>query len=391
MDDYKKYNMLESTDNILSNVLQKISSGEIFDNENEKYVKKLLFEERHRQYTKSKKSRKCTCPNCINTSIKKSHTVPRKMSLEVIGEDGGVLMPTFDAVYPVKECCIKMEKIGIGLASTFPGFCKKHEMIFQGFEKEGAIENEGDIIRQAYRNVAYNCFLWKTKIDEWKNTISKYDEIRACATYEYVKKCDKNSIIKKINVSGDDKYIIVIKNNIKNQSEYLGRIEKFKEKMWEEICGKETDLWFYARIIDVVFPACVCGCMEIFFQEKNYVCSIDVIPNDYQTTVSIGFETKIPIELVNAIEYRLSSPITILNFIESIMLHGTDHWYIKPSVWNKLDGYRKKELLLAIQSSDKSIFDESEYSLFDDIRKKIVEIMDLEEELYKHELGKIRH
>ena len=114
---------------------------------------------------------------------------------------------------------------------------------------------------------------------------------------------------------------------------------------------------------------------------RNIICQY--------TTVSIGFETKIPIELVNAIEYRLSSPITILNFIESIMLHGTDHWYIKPSVWNKLDGYRKKELLLAIQSSDNSIFDESEYSLFDDIRKKIVEIMDLEEELYKHELGKI--
>lgn len=53
----------------LDEITDKLQTGVLFDGENEKLIKKILFEEQVRMYNKSKKKQKCICPNCYNESI----------------------------------------------------------------------------------------------------------------------------------------------------------------------------------------------------------------------------------------------------------------------------------------------------------------------------------
>lgn len=80
----------------------------------------------------------------------------------------------------------------------------------------------------------------------------------------------------------------------------------------------------------------------------------------------------------------------MLNFIEAVMIYGTDNWYLNSKVWNALSNERKERLLSEMQNLGKSIFSESPYSIFDDIRKYIIENISLEKQNVEHELSKMR-
>jgi len=80
----------------------------------------------------------------------------------------------------------------------------------------------------------------------------------------------------------------------------------------------------------------------------------------------------------------------MLNFIEAVMIYGTDNWYLNPKVWNALSNERKERLLSEMHNLGKSIFSESPYSIFDDIRKYIIENISLEKQNVEHELSKMR-
>jgi len=38
------------------------------------------------------------------------------------------------------------------------------------------------------------------------------------------------------------------------------------------------------------------------------------------------------------------------------MIHATDHWYIKPSVWDKIPENRRRKILNDILNSKKGLF-----------------------------------
>lgn len=44
-------------------------------------------------HIESKKIKNCICPNCYNKNIKKSHTIPQGMSLDIIAENKKVVTP----------------------------------------------------------------------------------------------------------------------------------------------------------------------------------------------------------------------------------------------------------------------------------------------------------
>lgn len=85
---YEKWAM-ESLDEITD----KLQTRVLFDGENEKMIKKILFEGQARMYNKSKNKQNCICPNCHNESIIKSHTIPRKMSLDIIADNRKIITP----------------------------------------------------------------------------------------------------------------------------------------------------------------------------------------------------------------------------------------------------------------------------------------------------------
>ena len=63
--------------------------------------------------------KKCMVPHCNNRPIKRSHTLPNKLSLSSISEQKHLLTPSFDHASGHGT----LKKIGQNQASTFPGFC----------------------------------------------------------------------------------------------------------------------------------------------------------------------------------------------------------------------------------------------------------------------------
>lgn len=149
----------------LDEITDKINDGTLLCKENQNLIKKFLFEEQAKMHAENKKNKKCICPNCYNKSIKRSHTIPRRMSLDIIAESNKVITPIFIEKYPVSKQFVGITEIGVGQASTFPGFCEKHELIFQSYEKNGEFSKEDDVIKQLYRNVAYNTFQLKKELN----------------------------------------------------------------------------------------------------------------------------------------------------------------------------------------------------------------------------------
>ena len=73
---------------------------------------------------------RCMYEGCTEKSIPRSHSIPMSASLKLIAEEGHVVTPRLG------ENGIYMDRIGIRDASTFPGFCARHESIFAEFETQ---------------------------------------------------------------------------------------------------------------------------------------------------------------------------------------------------------------------------------------------------------------
>ena len=172
--------------------------------------------------------------------------------------------------------------------------------------------------------------------------------------------------------------------------DFVSKLDKYKINLWKAIKGEDTDITSSSVILDVVIPVGVCGCTEIILNGKEYLCSVDVIPNDEQTLVTIGFCEEIPLELQKVVESRLNHPLAILDFIEATMIYGTDNWYLNPKVWNILGKNRKDKLLYEMQELKKSIFCEVPYSIFDDIRRNMLDKLYLSQKDKEHELEKLK-
>ena len=50
--------------------------------------------------------------------------------------------------------------------------------------------------------------------------------------------------------------------------------------LWEIISGNDIDVTAEPVILNWDFPVSICGCTEIMFNYKDYICSIDVVPYD---------------------------------------------------------------------------------------------------------------
>ena len=81
-------------------------------------------------------------------ALGRSHSIQKTGSLGIIAQDGIVLTPEFNQETGLDELVEK----GISWASTFPGFCAKHETLFQSFENEGRLSTNEAIALQIYRS-----------------------------------------------------------------------------------------------------------------------------------------------------------------------------------------------------------------------------------------------
>ena len=92
-----------------------------------------------------------------DTTITDAHTVQKRGSLTAIAEHGHVLDPKPQGLKAMTEHSGRTPPrlIGIGQASTFPGFCNKHDAVFRPIEGKQARFDCETALLFAYRAFAY--------------------------------------------------------------------------------------------------------------------------------------------------------------------------------------------------------------------------------------------
>lgn len=115
-------------------------------------------------------------------------------------------------------------------------------------------------------------------------------------------------------------------------------------------------------------------CLEVEVNgcSKRILLIINVIPDGDGTDFLVSTSTE-DSGFIESYLDRISTGLTMLNTIEAAMLHSTDHWFIRPSVWNGLPELRKRSILSAL---GRSIHQNSlcwiPYSIFDEVRTSIL-------------------
>jgi len=330
-----------------------------------------------------KKSRECVFPTCSKQSIKKSHSIPKSSSLFNITSKGHLLKPEFDLTSTVP--IIKMKEIGIKNASVFPGYCEEHENIFKSFEKDGKFDDAKKSLLQAYRSICRERVWREIKIDinqEIKKAYKqKVNEDALSAIKESLSNFPQFNKVDSIEIKGIDSVL----NSLESFNSYLSKsnreLQNIENKIYQILYGHSAKDELLIRVIniDIKFPVSLCGFATQKYKEQGneriaYVL-LNVIPLKESTyIICIGFKQDKTI-FEKYCDFSFSDPINLLNMIESFMVNGSDHWYINPDFWKNISTDKQEKILYDILVTEDSFLDEYSISIFDDIRLKLLSIL----------------
>jgi len=365
----------------LDKIIDKIQNNELkFQNYSQ--YSRVLKEKFFGNLFLHSKGRKCSYPGCNNTSIRKSHTIPKTSSLLNIAKDGHLLKPEYDGSN--NQPSIQMLKIGVNNASVFPGYCTEHENIFQFYEIDGEIDNEKKALLQTYRSICRERVFREIEIEiniKMEKAFQNGLEIEALTTLKKsLSEYSQFENIDRLNIEGGDPFLSLLKG----MEEYLHEVNKpllYLEKIIHEhiYCGsKKNDLLASGINIDILFPIALSGFASMGYEEnqirKTAVVFLNIIPLKDSTYIICvaGQEHE---SIINPyINFFFSSPLNILNMIESFMINGSDHWFINPNYWEVMHKNKQKKILHDILNTQNSFLEEYPISIFDDIRENILEV-----------------
>lgn len=373
---------------IFEELEDKMFNDNLIDSE---IMNKLKFDSLTDLYKELKKERKCIVSNCENRSIKKSHAIQKSGSLKVISDDSHVLQPYFDGF--ANEMTLIMKSIGIGDASTFPGFCKTHERLFSGFEEKNDIDTIQEAVLQAYRSICREIVVNNIELRNSIKSVVKYKAERNKQA-KLLLQAKVNKGLKDVNIQYDDyrlKSSNIAKVGLTEKIDFLNAIHnKFLAYMKNV---EDNSIFMQVIKVDMCFPMALSGLGYANILEENIPreikCVLNVVPFESSTILILASDLTHADALIKHWNIISQHPFSILNFIESFMVHGTDHWYIKPSIWNEMSEKKQNYILNYLFMTPKSFLNDLDFSIFDDIRNEFLDIFGLSEEFKEKEIRKL--
>ncbi|WP_186429664.1 hypothetical protein [Clostridium sp. BSD9I1] len=196
-----------------------------------------------------------------------------------------------------------------------------------------------------------------------------------------------NKKMKSVKLTYEDNFIFTQNKKIKQIEENLKVLKKYQNCLFSLIFEKNQTNNIYTNgiSINVRLPLALCGYASVGVEEKGIrrvvYCILNVIPSENSTSIVIvGLKEDIAI-LEPYWKYYTQNNISILNMIESFMIHGTDHWFITPSVWNRVSLEKQKIILNDILATNKSFLEQFDLSIFDDIRHDFIKQLEIQQKL----------
>lgn len=370
MFDLPKYKLYET---ILNKVIDEFTEQQdkfVFNNIQE--AKGYQFRSFREAQNLQKKIRNCIFPGCTSLCIKKSHTIQRAC-LQIISESQHLLTPG------TKEGKTIIIPIGINEASTFPGFCQVHEEVFKEFEKNKKFDTDKSYYLQILRTICREIVVMESQISGFQRAKTNYIQYRNLQLTRRFKELSGPIIspaLKSINIECENWRLKAIENNINEFTSQLKQLKKLYRKLYSDIKSENSSKFCIAPIeFDWVMPVALAGMTGLTIKRtKRYqdiILFLNVIPFENKTLVILGGESKYN-ELIQKYKESFCNPLAATNIIERWMVYGSDNWFIRPSVWDKIPKERQQLILEGISKADKCIFDELSLSIFDDLRKQLI-------------------
>ena len=362
---------MTSTEEHIRQVVDEISgdweadSSIIFGSEQQR--KKVLHASRHRRFKGWKRSGTCVYPGCTRVSIPRSHTLQRNGPLALIAEKGHVVGP---AIGP--NGTIRVDKVGINLASTFAGFCEEHEKTFADFEEVGEISQEQHVAKQAFRTVCREIAIREFSIQEGEKDLADYRETRARFFEERLQATIPGAELKSVSIKGDTREDESIR--ILDQArEMVIELSRLKARLTDIIEGRKAHADVFAWTLPLEIPVALSGALLPMYRKRSEKIrtapiAVGVIPQDGKTVVYLSSLSNHR-QFLNGWYNKFKFGLNGLNLIEQWMVHGTDHWYLPPSLWGNLTQARQTEIEELLQSEEFAVDVDPAPSIFDDLRR----------------------
>lgn len=364
----------------LDSLMDNISESKLYCQKFENYAPFLKY--MSYKYNKiHRQSRRCIYPKCTKRSIK-SHSIPKNSSLNIISDNGHVLKPDFD-IYG-KELKVKMKSIGINNASVFPGFCEEHEKLFSIYENDGKIDTYKKVLLQSYRAICHEIVVRGNERFVTEQLYIEYKKTIESESLKYISGLLKNHIelgkIKGIKVNGGDKLLLTFEKQIKYVNKSLTPLQEYSDAIISELTNsnKPSKIIFSVITIDYILPVALCGFasseLQINGDRTDFLLIMNVVPINNETYILCATNKKNEKILNKYTEFYYQDHLSILNMVESFMIFGSDHWFIRPSKWHTLPEDRKGILLADILQSKESFIEMYPLSIFDEARKTFIDM-----------------
>ncbi|MDK8189215.1 hypothetical protein QP794_03855 [Paenibacillus sp. UMB7766-LJ446] len=352
--------------------------------------KSKINKDAERQWINYQKAdHKCYKKDCKEISIG-SHAISESISLAKISVNGE--MNYFESKrngFESKSLFIK--PIGKGVASTFQGFCEKHDTsIFIDIDNSPHKYSVKQILLQCYRSVCYadyhNNYYTKVFDD------SSFDFVRNfvfnSSESEFfkgnVKVLEKKEeiledIIRKTIDSINYEHRIFY--DLKTKMEFL--LEWIEEKKFEDPfnhtlkqrCNLLGFSFFYRKVA-VKIPVAVVNQHILRINGNKTYLLFTVVPYADSTEIYWIFEDAYYETLSKKWDEMNATEINLLNRIESSMIQF-EHWFIDPRIINSIPTNRlniiKEDI---VYNHDKNVFVDYDLSIFDDLRLDFIKYVD---------------
>lgn len=334
---------------------------------------KLLFE----KLISKKTNHKCLYPECNEDAIL-SHSIS-KSTLKNIEYDNHLVFQKFNRAEFTLKDFIKPEKINMRLqkistkqASTFKGFCEKHDNnIFENIDNNG-ITTLRDVFLQFYRTACKKYFF---------NNMTRNAELETFNKEYYTNEdFEKNKIISLKNIVSFLEDLLLDFPDLDRKFNI-----KYDQVLWLKPFSEKVplDINIMFKKLSIKYPIALESSYTLRLNNKYYSNLVVIIPTTSETLLGILCHE----DLVTQYTPYFQSELEMLNFIESLIMTDSE-FYISPNEFNTWS-----EEKVDIISKDLYFFNERKFlqeydvSIFDEIRKSILNNQPVE--IQNHENNKI--
>jgi hypothetical protein len=340
----------------------------IFPSEEER--KRLFFGSLARWGKAWSKPGLCMYDGCTRKSIARSHSISLGASIVQIAEDGHVLTPKYG------NDGIEMVRIGKREASTFPGFCDEHEALFAEFENQGAITEDRHFQLQVFRSLCREIYSKRHGQQKLNDMLAVYRPLRD----DYMRRAIVPNHPK--DEDGASSFNVRFENDptegqmvdlLASSKEDLVELESLYHLIVDDLRAGTTNVAIQVRAFDLQLPVCLSGLGVLNYREdgteKRCLACLAVLPEAQGTKILLAVAPEH--EAVAALHLSETASPAVLARVESWMLHGSDHWFIRPSSWALFPEVRQRAIRERIPVPG-SLIEEPPFSVLDDARQQII-------------------